>query len=66
MFDVIIVFVGETDTNLSINNRKITDNNCMCSCSAVGGGKVGVSFSFLINNNFEIRQTTNSPTYLSV
>lgn len=67
IFDVIIVFVGETDTTLSINNRKITDNSCMCSsCSAVGGGKVGVTFSFLINNDFEIRATTNSPTHLSI
>lgn len=67
IFDVIIIFVGETDRNLSINNRKVTDNSCMCSsCSIVGGGKVRVSFSFLINNNFEFRVTTSSSTYLSI
>lgn len=67
IFDVIIIFVGETDTNLPINNRKITDNSCICSsCSIVGGGKVRVSFTFLINNNFEFRVTTSSSICLSI
>lgn len=45
IFEVIIVSVGEIATNLSINNSKITNNSCKCSCSTVGGGRVVVSLS---------------------